>query len=300
MLNSYCGVPLALDREHLAYARGRMAGRVSMDLVAKLAANPEHSQAMVREVAGARIEQLGRVAIVPMRGIIVQRPDFWTRYGYDTSASQFAEINEALAADPTVGAIVWDVDSPGGVVAGVPEAFARLLALRGQKRIVAVANSMMASAAYWLSCAADEVVASPSALVGNIGIVHVHVDYSKANDMNGENYTYIYAGKNKVEGNPDTPLSDNALSLIQDRVDGAYAQFVKSVSQGRGVTPEAVRSGFGSGAVLLAMASQSAGLSDRVAPMSAVLKSLRARPDMPAAGMSAAMRQAMQRQAEAE
>jgi capsid assembly protease len=299
MLLSYCGMPLAIGREHLDYASGRTFGRMPVEMVAQLATSPQHPLAMVREVAGARIEQMGRVAIVSMRGLIVQRPDLWTRYGYDTSASQFAEVNEALVADPSVGSIVWDVDSPGGVVAGVPEAWARLYALRGQKRIVAVANSLMASAAYWLSSAADEVVASPSALVGNIGVVHVHVDYSKANDLAGQNYTYIYAGKNKVAGHPDAPLSDDALSLIQDRVDGAYAQFVKSVSQGRGVTPEAVRSGFGQGAALMAVAGQSAGLVDRVASLASVLRSVRAKPDA-SSGMSAAMRAAMQRQAEAE
>jgi ClpP class serine protease len=48
---------------------------------------------------------------------------------------------------------VIDVDSPGGTVAGVQELAAEMLAARGRKPVIAVANSLMASAAYWIGCA---------------------------------------------------------------------------------------------------------------------------------------------------
>lgn len=87
------------------------------------------------------------------------------------------------------------MDSPGGGVGGVPEAFAALAAVRGRKPTVALSNPLMASAAYWLASAADQIVASPSALTGSVGVYHLHEDYSRAADAVGVTVSYIHAGK---------------------------------------------------------------------------------------------------------
>jgi len=54
------------------------------------------------------------------------------------------------------------------------------MAGRAQKKIVAVANGMAASAAYWLACCATELVVTPSGQVGSIGVFAAHEDMSKA------------------------------------------------------------------------------------------------------------------------
>jgi ClpP class serine protease len=64
--------------------------------------------------------------------------------------------------------------------------------------------------------------------------------------------TLISAGTYKTEGNPFEPLSDEALAVKQALVDAAYGQFVKAVARGRGVTPAAVRGGYGEGRALSA------------------------------------------------
>jgi ClpP class serine protease len=138
--------------------------------------------AKLRDVGGMLVEQVGKVAVLPMFGTISQRPSLMTKYSGGTSAEQFAGAHAALLDDGSVRSIVWEVDSPGGSVAGVPEAAARLVGMRGQKKTVAVSNALMASAAYWLGSAADEIVAAPSSLTGSIGVVAVHEDYSRANE----------------------------------------------------------------------------------------------------------------------
>ena len=244
--------------------------------------------AMVRDVAGLSVWQTGSVAVVPMFGAITQRANWLTRYGLATSTEQFASANEVLAADPSVSAIVWDVDSPGGSVAGVPEAADRLFALRSKKRTVAVSNTLNASAAYWLSSAATEVVVTPSSLTGSIGVLVVHEDQSGANAKLGLKITYIYAGKLKVDGNPDSPLSDTASASLQQTVNDYYSLFTKAVARHRKTSESAVRSGYGEGDVLTANRAVTARLADRVETLSQVLARLTAKPV--SAGLASAMR----------
>lgn len=256
--------------------------------------------ATVRDVRGMTVRQVGRVAVLPMYGTVVQRPGMFTRYSGGVSAEQFAAAHEELVADPAVSAVVWDVDSPGGSVAGVPESADRLFALRGQKKTVAVANVLMASAAYWLGSVADEVVATPSSLTGSIGVFNVHEDHSGANAAAGVRVTYVYAGRRKVEGNSDSPLTPDALGAIQQRVDDYYGLFVAAVARNRKASQKAVREGYGEGDVLTAQRAVAAGLADRIETLDAVLKRLGAKAEQTGSPGRVEAPARIQRQAEAE
>jgi ClpP class serine protease len=128
--------------------------------------------------------------------------------------------------------------------------------------MVAIANTLAASAAYYLAAQADEVVASPSSLTGSIGVFTYHVDQTKADEIEGRTVTYVSAGKYKTE--TVGPLSDEARAMLQQRVDDFYGQFVNAVAKGRGVSSSAVRAGYGEGRVLTAKRAVDAGLADRV------------------------------------
>lgn len=205
------------------------------------------------------------VAVIPLRGVIAHRMDALEESSGGMSVERFGKMFRAALADPAVGTILIDVDSPGGTVPGVQEMASEMLAARGQKRVVAIANSLMASAAYWLAAAADEIVSIPTGAIGSIGVFSVHEDLSERAKQLGIAITLISAGKYKTEGNPFEPLSEDAKAHIQGRVDEAYEQFVKAVAKGRGVTPAAVRGGYGEGRVLGAKDALAAGLIDRIA-----------------------------------
>lgn len=238
---------------------------------AALAALPGAS---AREVAGMSVRQVGKVAVLPLYGTVTQRPSVFAKYSGGTSAEQFAAANEELVNDESVSAIVWDVNSPGGSVAGVPEAADKLAGLKGRKKTVAVSNSMMASAAYWLSSAADEVVAAPSSLTGSIGVYTVHESRARANVADGIDVTYVYAGKRKVDGNPDSPLTAPALASMQEMVNDYYDMFVKTVATNRKSSMKAVREGYGEGDTLTAARAVAAGLADRIGTLAGVVGGL--------------------------
>jgi signal peptide peptidase SppA len=217
--------------------------------------------------APAAATKRGAVAVIPIRGVIAHRMGGMDESSGGTSAERVGLMLKAIAADDSIGTIVYDIDSPGGTVPGVQELAAQMFALRGKKTQIAQVNSLAASAAYWLASQADEIVSIPSGTAGSIGVFTAHQDMSEALKAEGVNVTLISAGKYKVEGNPFEPLSDETKAVIQERVDTAYAQFVKDVARGRGVSVADVRGGYGEGRALGAKDALAAGLIDRIGTM---------------------------------
>lgn len=211
------------------------------------------------------------VAVIPVYGTISQRMSMLDESSGGTSCEDISKAFRSALADNSIGSIVFDIDSPGGTVTGVPELAAEIRAARGQKPITAVANGQAASAAYWLASAADRIVVTPSGEVGSIGVYTVHQDVSAAMKMEGVKNTFIQAGKYKTEGNPYEPLSDEAKANMQAGVDAFYDMFTRGVAGGRGVSLDKVLSDFGQGRMLLAADAVAAGMADEVATLGQVL-----------------------------
>lgn len=220
----------------------------------------------------------GSVAILPMYGVINQRSSIWDELFGGTSTQALGASFVRAINDDRVGAVVFDVDSPGGTTAGVKELGDLIWQGSQRKPVVAVANSQMASAAYWLGSQVGgkqlRLVASPGADVGSIGVFRMHQDVSELMANEGVKVTFISAGKYKTEANPFEPLSADALEFHQSQVDATYEQFVADVARGRGVNKSVVREGFGQGRMFHAEQGAELGLVDRVATLSKVLEEL--------------------------
>jgi len=216
------------------------------------------------------------VAIVGMYGTILPRTYMLNPFSGGVSLEQFRQDMRALVDDERISAIVLDIDSPGGMVAGVRETWDLLMEARERKQIVAVANTLMASAAYYLGSAAGRVVATPSADVGSIGVVMAHYDYSRQLDREGITPTVLRSGKYKAEGLPVEPLSQEAREWAQAQLDRLHDEFVRSVAAGRAVSLTQVREHFGQGRVVDAQSALKAGMVDEVATLESVVERLQA------------------------
>lgn len=207
------------------------------------------------------------VAVLPLYGVVAHRAHMVRNVSGPggTSSEMFGNALRAALADDQVGAVLLDVDSPGGAVAGTQELADLIYRSRGNgKPIVASANSLAASAGYWIASAADEFVVTPSGTVGSVGVLAVHEDRSEAAARDGRRVTYITAGKYKAEGNPHEPLGDEARAEVQRMVDHAYGVMVESIARNRGVSTQAVREGYGEGRVFHAKHALAAGMVDRI------------------------------------
>jgi signal peptide peptidase SppA len=225
-----------------------------------------------------------RVAMLNLSGLISHRINAMSDISGGTSTEMFGKAFDRAVADESVSAIVLNVDSGGGSVAGVPELADKIYSARGKKPIVAVANAEMGSAAYWISAAADQIVASPSAQVGSIGVLTIHTDASEADGKRGLKRTIIKSSAYKAEGNGYEPLTDAAQTAIRGKIDAIHGNFVGAVARYRGVSTAKVEAEFGQGRMLLAPAALSAGLVDRIATIDTILGEFGASDSPPAVG----------------
>lgn len=213
----------------------------------------------------------GKVAVLPVFGVMARRMNMMTEMSGGVSLELWRRNFDVMLADPEVKAIVLQVDSPGGEVAGTQELAEYVYSNRKKKRLIAVADTLAASAAYWLAAAAEEVVVSPSGYVGSVGVFALHIDQSEAMQKAGLKATIIRAGRYKAEGLPLEPLKEETKEFMQAQADRIYDTFVKALATYRGVSVKAVRDDFGQGRVVDAETAKTAGMVDRVATFEEVL-----------------------------
>lgn len=268
--SSYPRVVRAVFETPWAILEGTLAA--ILDLIALRASGEQLSEEEIQARIGggpARkdVFMAGTVAVLPIYGVIVPRADLFSAMSGGSSVQRLSQAFDSIVSDKDVSAIVLDVDSPGGQTDMIAEFAAEIRAARGAKPIVAVANTHASSAAYWLASQADEVVGTPSAQVGSIGVFAAHKSIAELEKKAGIETTLISAGKHKTEASPFAALSKEAKAAIQARVDDAYEMFVSDVAVGRGVPVDTVRTGYGEGRVLPARAALAEGMIDRISTL---------------------------------
>lgn len=216
-------------------------------------------------------------AVIPVIGVIAKRMNLFHAISGGASTELVArDIRDALA-DPRVHSIILHIDSPGGTVDGTP-ALADLVREAGtQKTVVAFADGLMASAAYWIGSAASAIyIDGPTTEVGSIGVVARHVDVSQAEAKQGIKTTEISSGKYKRIASSYAPLSEEGRQSIQERTDYLYSIFVEMIAANRGVSVETVLSNMANGKIFIGQQAIDAGLVDGVSTLDALIVSLAA------------------------
>lgn len=252
LIHAVAGRPWAIRSEIAFHVRGLLAkeGIGGLRHLAELKSEIHAHDG--RMAGGPRQPGAGAtVAVIPVIGTLTQRAQVIGSAGTRSTADIAAEVRAAAQAEGVDG-IVLEIDSPGGEVFGVPEAWASIRESGRMKPIVAHANSVAASAAMYLASAAREFWVTPSGTVGSVGVYALHVDASKALEQQGEAWDFIVASKSpyKVEGAPIGPLSAEARAHEQGVVDRYMAMFVRDLARGRGVSEKHVEGNFGGGRML--------------------------------------------------
>ncbi len=211
-----------------------------------------------------KAKQAGQVAVLSLFGMLERVQSFVGYLSGGTATSDFGKMFDQALADPAVSSILILVDSPGGTVPGTPELADKIYAARSKKPIIAIADSLCASAAYWIGSAASQLYVTPSGEVGSIGCFSIHMDYSKMLAEDGIKPTIFQAPEFKAEFNPYQPLSDAAKQTEQASVERVYSEFVAAVARNRGVSMAKVKSDFGQGRVVDAKTAVTAGMVDGI------------------------------------
>jgi len=183
------------------------------------------------------------IAVVPVFGPMVARGDWLTALLGIADYQAIAAALSDVFADPSVRAVLMEIDSPGGEVGGLFDLVdeIRRLSTETGKPVWAVASEAALSAACAIASAASRIYVTRTGEMGSVGVVALHVDESAADAMAGRRYTLIHAGARKIDGNTHAPLDPAAHAAIQTDVDALHAELVAMVARNRGLTPDAIR-----------------------------------------------------------
>ena len=194
----------------------------------------------VRTDAG--YDLIGPVARIPVTGTLVQKLGSLRPYsgmtGYDGIRQAFCRAMD----DDDAKAIMLDIDSPGGEVAGCFDLVDLIHSARGDKPIASVLNESAYSAAYAIGSAADpgRLYVPRTGGTGSIGVIMLHVDISKALSKAGIEVTFITKGARKADGHSELPLSEEALALMQADINAIGALFDETVARNRNMPVAAI------------------------------------------------------------
>lgn len=179
------------------------------------------------------------VAVVPVRGMLMRQYSYWF-WSYE----EILRDVSLAQASPLVRSILLHVDSGGGLVAGCGDA-AREIRDSGPKPIEAFVGGMCASAAYYISSAADRIILGSGTTVGSIGTVIEYVDLEPMIEKMGGRIVRVVAEQSPNKRlDPDSP---EGKAEMQALVDAGAAEFIADVAEFRGISDAEVLSQYGQG-----------------------------------------------------
>lgn len=173
------------------------------------------------------------VAVIPLQGEI----------GYGSSGvsgetiitpEMMKDAMKQAESDGSVSSILIKVNSPGGSPVASEEIMNAIN--NSEKPVVVWISDTGASGAYLAASSADDIIASPSSMVGSIGVIMDFTDLSQYYQNNGIDKYSIKAGEYKDMGSDYRPLTSNEKSMLQSMVNEDYAHFIDIVAANRNLT----------------------------------------------------------------
>ena len=181
------------------------------------------------------------IRVVGIRGVI----------GAGVQASVYHELLDRLERDPKAGAVVLDIDSPGGAVGASEDLYLKTKRLSKKKPVVAFIRGSGTSGAYLLACAATRIIALPSAIVGSIGVISMRPEASGLLDRLGVGFSVSKSGPLKDMGAFYRPPTDDERAKLQSLIDELFEAFLQEVAESRNMDLDEAR-GYATGEVFTA------------------------------------------------
>jgi protease-4 len=169
-----------------------------------------------------------KVALVNVTGVIID-------------SSGVVEELKKHAKDNSIKAIVIRIDSPGGAVAPSQEIYNEVLKVKEKKKVVVSMGSVAASGGYYIAAAADKIVANAGTLTGSIGVIMEIPNFEGLMKKIGIETQVIKSGKHKDIASVFKSLKPEEREILQSVLDDVHDQFIRAVSDGRGMDFEDAR-----------------------------------------------------------
>jgi protease IV len=178
------------------------------------------------------------VGLIEVTGILAS--DSTGISGGTTSQSVVDQLHAAVEND-RIKAVLIRVDSPGGTPAAAEEIYQEVKRTSRSKPVVVSIGDLGASAAYYLSAAADVIYALPDSDVGSIGVILQIPNIQGLDEKIGVHW-YVYTqGQYKDIGSPLRPPTEAESAILQEQMRVAYDHFIRDVALGRHMPEPKVR-----------------------------------------------------------
>jgi protease IV len=222
----YTAVRKQVDEGAILQYLGRYhRAKLMAERARKLASGPRDAVALIYATGPIRRGRSGRS---PLTG---------TSMGSDTICAAI----RAAAKDAHARAILLRVNSPGGSYIASDAIWREVVRARaGGTPVVVSMGDVAASGGYYISMAADVIIAEPGTVTGSIGVLTGKPALGEALSRAGVTSDLIAHGAHAAMFSPQRPFTEDEWALVNDWLDHIYADFTGKVAQGRGLTREQV------------------------------------------------------------
>jgi len=178
-----------------------------------------------------------KILLIDLDGLISFREERDT-LKIRTRPSKVAFFREALLkaeSDPEISGVILRINSPGGTVAASDTIYHEIMSFRQKKKVPVHAYIMEvgASGGYYVASAADRIVASPTAIMGSIGVIAMKFNIEGLLSKIGVSEETYKSGPKKDFWSPFRPTTPEEKKMFQDIIDKLYARFVEVVYANR-------------------------------------------------------------------
>lgn len=183
------------------------------------------------------------VAVYYAEGDIVQSPSQYSFAGSDEIVGEKVIRDlKKLADDDDVKAVVMRVNSPGGSAYASEQIWHQVMNIKAKKPIVVSMGGYAASGGYYISCAANWIVAQPTTLTGSIGIFGTFPDVSGlVKDKLGVNVAVVNTNEYSDLGSVFRPFTPQEQELFQEYINHGYDLFTRRCADGRGLSQDSIK-----------------------------------------------------------
>ena len=215
----------------------------------------------------------GVVQVIYAEGEITQASISPFAAGASTIGAGLGDKLREAAEDDDVKAVVLRMNSPGGDAFLSEQLWHAVKQLRSKKPVVVSMGDYAASGGYYISSAANRIVAQPNTLTGSIGIFGLFPNFSELVQKVGVNVEVVKTNDfaDLTISMPYKPLTNEQRALIQRHVERGYDIFLSRVAEGRHMTKAQVDS-VGQGRVWLGRKAQTLGLVDKLGGLDVAIK----------------------------
>ncbi|CAB4147260.1 SppA Periplasmic serine proteases (ClpP class) [uncultured Caudovirales phage] len=231
------GEPLLIEPNKAA-----MIAERSADLLASIKQDQAGAEMLTALLGNQpKAEKVGKAGIIPIKGAIGSNLMPIEKILGMVDVNDIRKNIDAFEKDPQITHLVFDINSPGGTVTGVPELASRIR--NSTKPTIAFTDSQAASAGYWLGSQSQRFLATGSASVGSVGVYRVVPDATKAFENMGVKMEVFKSGKYKAIGLPGTAIDADGKEMIQQSVVDVHNDFKADVRSVRSLVPDSAMEG---------------------------------------------------------